>query len=165
MKTLILIRHAKSDWQDITLDDFDRPLNGRGKTDAPMMAERLLKRDIIPDIFVCSPARRAKKTATIFAETFGVEKNTISFEQDLYLAPPYVFSEVINRLNDDGNIVAIFSHNPGITDFANTLTNARIDNMPTCAIFAVEADIDSWSDFEAAPKRFLFCDYPKKTAG
>ncbi len=162
MKTLILVRHAKSDWQDITLDDFDRPLNARGKTDAPVMAERLRKRGIVPDLFISSPAKRARKTADIFAETYAVDKNDILFEKDLYLAPPYVFTEVIGRFKDEGNIAVIFSHNPGITDFANTLTNARIDDMPTCAIFAVEADTDSWAAFDTASKRFLFCDYPKK---
>jgi phosphohistidine phosphatase len=162
MKTLILVRHAKSDWQDVTLDDFDRPLNARGKTDAPVMAERLRKRGIVPDLFVSSPAKRARKTADIFAETYAVDKNDILYEKDLYLAPPYVFTEVIGRFKDEGNIAVIFSHNPGITDFANTLTNARIDDMPTCAIFAVEADTDSWAAFDTASKRFLFCDYPKK---
>jgi phosphohistidine phosphatase len=162
MKTLILVRHAKSDWQDITLDDFDRPLNARGKTDAPVMAERLRKRGIVPDLFISSPAKRARKTADIFAETYAVDKNDILYEKDLYLAPPYVFTEVIGRFKDEGNIAVIFSHNPGITDFANTLTNARIDDMPTCAIFAVEADTDSWAAFDTASKRFLFCDYPKK---
>lgn len=163
MKTLILVRHAKSDWQDITLDDFDRPLNARGKTDAPVMAERLRKRGMVPDLFISSPAKRARKTADIFAETYAVDKNDILFEKDLYLAPPYVFTEVIGRFKDEGNIAVIFSHNPGITDFANTLTNARIDDMPTCAIFAVEADTDSWAAFDTASKRFLFCDYPKKS--
>lgn len=162
MKTLILIRHAKSDWQDITLEDFDRPLNARGKADAPVMAERLRKRGIIPDIFVSSPAKRARKTADIFADAYAIDKNAILFEKDLYLAPPYVFTEVIGRLKDEANTAVIFSHNPGITDFANTLTNTRIDNMPTCAMFAVEADTDSWAAFDSAAKHFLFCDYPKK---
>ncbi|WP_028786070.1 SixA phosphatase family protein [Terrimonas ferruginea] len=162
MKTLILVRHAKSDWQDVTLEDFDRPLNARGKTDAPVMAERLRKRGIVPDLFISSPAKRARKTADIFAETYDVDKKDILFEKDLYLAPPYVFTEVIGRFKDEGNIAVIFSHNPGITDFANTLTNARIDDMPTCAIFAVEADTESWAAFDTAAKRFLFCDYPKK---
>ncbi|MDF2381396.1 histidine phosphatase family protein [Nostoc ellipsosporum NOK] len=161
MKTLVLVRHAKSDWQDVTLEDFDRPLNARGKTDAPVMAGRLRKRGIVPDLFISSPAKRARKTAGIFADAYERDKDTIIFEKDLYLAPPYVFTEVISRLQE-GDTALIFSHNPGITDFANTLTNARIDDMPTCAIFAVEADTDSWSAFDAAPKRFLFCDYPKK---
>ncbi|MBN8783543.1 MAG: phosphohistidine phosphatase [Sphingobacteriales bacterium SCN 48-20] len=162
MKTLILVRHAKSDWQDVTLEDFDRPLNARGKTDAPVMAERLRKRGIVPDLFISSPAKRARKTADIFAEIYDIDKKDILFEKDLYLAPPYVFTEVIGRFKDEVNIAVIFSHNPGITDFANILTNARIDDMPTCAIFAVEADIDSWAAFDTAAKRFLFCDYPKK---
>lgn len=161
MKQLILIRHAKSDWNDPSLSDFDRPLNARGKRDAPVMAQRLLDKKISIDLFVASPAKRAKKTAAIFAEAYGFDKKQVHFQDELYLAPETVFAAVVSKLDNNADAVAIFAHNPGITDFANSLTNARIDDMPTCCIFAIQADCKNWNDFAAAKKKFLFVDYPK----
>lgn len=160
MKTVLLVRHAKSSWDNTALKDFDRTLNDRGLRDAPIMAKRLLDKKVAIDGFISSPALRAITTCTIFAKTYGKENSIITYK-DLYNAPPLVFSKVIKAAGNNLNNVAIFAHNPGITDFANSLTNTRIDDMPTCAIFAVQADIDSWTAFEKADKTFLFFDYPK----
>lgn len=161
MKTLFIIRHAKSD-QSFFGNDFERPLNERGKSDAPMMANRLLDKKIKIDALVSSPAVRAKKTAALFAEILNIPKDEIIFISSLYQAPAAVFYDEIAVLPQNLNSVAIFSHNPGITYFVNSLnTKTRIDNMPTCGIFAVSADIASWSEFSKAPKEFLFFDYPK----
>lgn len=161
MKTLILVRHAKSDWGDPLLRDFDRPLNERGKKDAPKMAERLLERKMKIDAFISSPAKRAAKTATPIAEAFGKKKEKIRFEEKLYLAAADVFRKLVSELDDELDTVAIFSHNDGITDYANMLCSVRVDNIPTCGIYAVKADIKSWKDFNEAEKKFLFFDYPK----
>lgn len=161
MKKLLFIRHAKSSWNDITQKDFDRPLNDRGHKDAPVMAKRLLKQDITIDAFVSSPAVRALATAQYFAEAYEVKKKKIVEEHSLYLAEPEVFFNIISKLDDDDKTVAIFSHNPGITEFVNELGVARIDDMPTCAIFGVKADIKSWKDFKDAEKKFWFFDCPK----
>lgn len=161
MKHLILIRHAKSDWNAPSLNDFDRPLNERGKRDAPEMAKRLSDKKIRIDAFVSSPAKRAKKTAAIFAKEFKRDKDEIIFIEDLYAAPQAIFYEVIEKLDDDFNTVAIFSHNPGITEFANNLTEVRIDNIPTCGVFAVKFKGKHWKDFREAEKEFWFADYPK----
>ena len=161
MRQLLLIRHAKSDWGDFSLPDFDRPLNERGKRDAPLMANRLLDKKIAIDLFIASPAKRAAKTAKIFAETFERKKEEIIFKEELYLSGPDVFFKVIESIDNDKNSIAVFSHNNGITDFANLLADARIDNIPTCGIFAVKVDCISWSDFRKAKKEFLFFDYPK----
>jgi phosphohistidine phosphatase len=161
MKQLLLIRHAKSDWNSPSLGDFDRPLNERGKRDAPEMAQRLLKKKIKIDAFVSSPARRAKKTAFIFAKEYKRDKDEIILIEDLYTLPAGIFYEVISKLDDHFNTVAIFSHNPSITDFANQLTDARIDNIPTCGIFAVKLNAKKWSDFQSGDKEFWFADYPK----
>jgi phosphohistidine phosphatase len=163
MKTLLLIRHAKSSWDDITLSDFDRPLNERGKRDAPMMARRLTDKKIKIDSFVSSPAKRAKKTAVLFAKEFGVDESNIVFKTELYAAPKDVFYEVIEKLGNTSDHLAIFSHNPGITEFANSLTNVRADDMPTCSIFAIRCDAKKWSDFTSSKKEFWFFDYPKIT--
>ena len=161
MKTLILVRHAKSDWGNPGLDDFDRPLNERGKKDAPVMAQRLLDKKIKIDAFIASPAKRAAKTAKIFAETFKHKKEGIVFKEKLYLAEPSAFFSVIADADNDFKTVAVFSHNYGITDFANQLTDARIDNIPTCGVFAIKIYTDTWSDFREAKKEFWFFDYPK----
>ena len=161
MKTVLLVRHAKSDWGNPGLDDADRPLNDRGKRDAPIMAHRLLDKKIKIDAFVSSPARRAAKTARIFAEAYDRKKDKIIFRDELYLAEPAAFYEVIASIKDDNDTIAVFSHNNGLTDFANMLTDTRIDNIPTCGVFAVKADCDSWKQFMAAKKEFWFFDYPK----
>ena len=161
VKQLLLIRHAKSDWSTPSLSDFDRPLNERGKHDAPMMAKRLLDKKISIDAFVSSPAKRAKKTAGEFAKKYEHDRDSILFIEELYAAPEEIFYEVIAGLDDRFNTVAIFSHNPGITDFANGLTDARIDNIPTCGIFAIRLHADHWADFAKGKKEFWFADYPK----
>ena len=163
MKTLLLIRHAKSSWDDVTQSDFERPLNERGKTDAPKMGKRLRKKGVKIDAFISSPAKRAKKTAEYFIEEFGRDKDEIIFVQSLYDASVSAFSTAVKAIDDKFDTVAVFSHNPGITQFANELVSgADIDNMPTCSVFAVKADVDKWKDFSKAKKEFLFFDYPKK---
>jgi phosphohistidine phosphatase len=161
MKTLILVRHAKSSWDTAGLSDFDRPLNDRGKKDAPEMAARLKEKGLEIDGFVSSPAKRAKKTARYFAEAFDLKKDDVRLLDQLYLATPEAFRNAVSSLDNKCNAAAVFSHNPGITDFANGLTNVRIDDMPTCSLFAVSADVNNWKEFMAAEKKFLFFDYPK----
>lgn len=161
MKTLLLVRHAKSSWDDASLNDFERPLNDRGKKDAPMMADRLHERGIRVDAFVSSPAKRAKKTAEQFAKQYKKDEAELVLKTELYLAGEEIFYDVIEKLDDQCDCVAIFSHNPGITDFANSLSDARIDNIPTCGIFAVSVETKKWNKFRNAKKEFLFFDYPK----
>ena len=161
MKTVLVIRHAKSSWDNVLQKDFDRPLNERGLKDAPAMAKRLLQKDIPLDAFISSPALRALTTCTYFAKAYGKKEKEIITYPELYNAVPQAFSKVIKNTDDAFDNIALFAHNPGITDFANSLTNVRIDDMPTCGIFAVKADITHWKDFEKATKEFLFFDYPK----
>lgn len=165
MKTLILVRHAKSSWSDAAMPDGQRPLNERGKKDAPEMAQRLVARKIQIDLFLSSPAKRALKTAKIFADQMNKKKKAVQTDSQLYAASISDFTEVVSRIDDQHHSVALFSHNPGITDFANTLTTVRVDNMPTCALFAITAVVDSWNDFAGAEKQFLFFDYPKNPVG
>ena len=163
MKTLIVVRHAKSSWANIGEKDFDRPLNERGKTDAPLMAKKLLEANIKIDSFISSTAKRARKTAKAFIETYGGLKEEIILSDDLYNAPATTFYETVFTLKDEDQVVAIFAHNPGITDFVNTLCKTHIDEMPTCAVFAVQSPITSWKDFKEADKEFLFFKYPKES--
>ena len=164
MKQLLLIRHAKSSW-DITIPkDFDRELNDRGHRDAPEMAKRLIKKGIEIDAFISSTAVRAFTTAVYFAEAYekaGFKSLDVLGIPELYHAQPKAFIEVIGNIDDANETVAIFSHNPGITEFVNRLTIARIDDMPTCGIFAVKVESENWKDFVDAKKSFWFFDYPK----
>jgi phosphohistidine phosphatase len=163
MKTLLLVRHAKSSWDDFSLSDFERPLNERGKNDAPKMGKRLRKKNVKIDAFISSPAKRAKKTAQYFIKEFDGKEDDIIFISSLYDASVSDFNAAIKTIDDKYDNVAIFSHNPGITQFANELVSgANIDNMPTCSVFAVKANTDRWKDFSKTKKEFLFFDYPKK---
>jgi phosphohistidine phosphatase len=164
-KTLLLVRHAKSSWDVGSLNDFDRPLNERGKKDAPAMAKRLLQKKINIDAFVSSPAKRAKKTAELFCKEYGKDEEEIIFITKLYHASPEIFFEVIEELDNRFNTVAIFSHNMGITEFANQLVkDLQIDNMPTCGIFVVTINATKWAGFKNEKRDFLFFDYPKNDA-
>lgn len=161
MKTVVLVRHAKSSWDDFSIKDFDRPLNDRGKRDAPAMAQRLLHRKVVIDAFVSSPAKRARRTTEHFASAYDRDKKEIIFIDSLYLATPEMFYEVISKLSDEFQHVAIFSHNNGITDFANQLTDVKIDEIPTTGIFAIKVHANHWKDFREAAKDFWFFDSPK----
>jgi phosphohistidine phosphatase len=161
VKTLLVIRHAKAETA-FTLSDFERPLNDRGKKDAPAMAARVMAKKIAVDAFISSPAKRAKKTAELFSQVFQKNESAIIFNSALYHAPAEVFFDVIKEVGDQFETIAVFAHNPGITYFVNQLVNTvRIDNMPTCAVFAVQVHTAHWKDFAKAKKEFLFFDYPK----
>ncbi|MCS3797952.1 histidine phosphatase family protein [Niastella sp. OAS944] len=161
MKSVIIIRHAKSSWDNIGESDFDRPLNDRGKDDAPKMAKRLLERKVSIDAFISSSAKRARKTAALFIKEFDGDKEDIKLVPALYLAGPDAFYDAIAKAPASAKTIALFGHNPGITEFANDLTDVRVDDMPTCAMFAVKADIKDWSEFKDAEKQYWFFDYPK----
>lgn len=162
MKRLLIIRHAKSSWADPGQQDFDRPLNDRGHRDAPDMAHRLREAGVEIDAFISSTANRALTTATYFAKEYGVSQKQIHQHKELYHAMPSVFKEVIGKIDDDIKTAAVFSHNPGITAYVNQLDAATIDDMPTCAVFGVKADVKHWKDFASAKKEFWFFDYPKR---
>jgi phosphohistidine phosphatase len=162
MKRLVVIRHAKSDWSDPWKDDFDRPLNERGKRDAPVMAERLKKKGILPDLIISSPAKRAKKTALIFAEKLGYDPEKILWEKDLYECSTADVYRLIRELGKDAGTLFVFGHNPTWTYFVNELAGVRIDNIPTCGIAVTEISCD-WDALEAECGKLIDFDYPKKT--
>src|ERR1700709_74898 len=126
MKNIILIRHAKSSWDSPLFKDFDRPLNERGIHDAPIMAKRLLEHKVSVDAILSSTALRAKTTANHFAKTLSLSEKKIFLFDELYNAPAHTFYKVISQLDDSLDTVAIFAHNPGITDMANSLEVAKL---------------------------------------
>jgi len=164
LKQLLIIRHAKSSWDNFSQNDFDRPLNDRGHRDAPDMAKRLFEKKIAIDAFISSPAKRAFTTAQYFAGQYGTAEDNIIQIPGLYHAPAETFYDIISKTNDTFNTIAVFSHNPGITHFVNGLTSTEIDNMPTSGIFAVKAEISRWQDFKKCNKIFWFFSYPKLKA-
>lgn len=157
MKTLILIRHAKSDWPENT-DDFDRPLAEKGIHDAEKMANFLKNNHIQIDEFVSSPALRALSTCEIFNDVYHIKLKT---DQKLYNASEKNFELVTYSLDPDCDTIALFSHNNGISNFANSLTQ-QIITFPTCGVAGIEIDCDSWEKFEGADKKLLFFYEPKK---
>jgi len=165
MKKLFIIRHAKSSWDDPELDDFDRPLNKRGQKDAPRMGKRLKEKRITPDIMLSSPAERALATCIAIAKVLEFDKSKIKTDRKLYHASEDEILNIIRNLKDsprDSEEVAlIFGHNPGLTEFANTLLNQTIDNIPTCGIVAAELPVERWQDVTFGCGKMLFFDFPK----
>ncbi|MEI8109985.1 MAG: histidine phosphatase family protein [Chitinophagia bacterium] len=161
MKRLLVIRHAKTHPAQPGQKDFDRMLNERGLQDAANMAERLIQRGILIDALVSSPANRALETARIFANAYHLPESDIQQLDYLYHPEPGDMFKAVMKLPDEVQTAAIFSHNPGITDFVNLLSDIRIDHLPTCGIFAVAADINHWLELKAATRYFFFFDQPK----
>ena len=164
VKTLYIVRHAKSSWDDPGLDDFERPLNERGKRDAPRMGKRLKEREIYPDLMISSPARRAFSTAKRIAKILGYKKEGIKTEKKLYHAGEEQILSVIKTLSDKFEVVMVIGHNPGLTEFVNTFKDDEgqiIDNIPTCGIVAFEMKVDRWKDIGWANGKMIFFDFPK----
>ena len=162
MKTLYLVRHAKSSWKFPELDDFDRPLNKRGKRDAPMMGERLQQRGIVPDMIISSPAKRAKKIAQSIAQAVGVDPSAIQYDNAVYEASSETLLTIIGAVDDGASTLMLVGHNPELTVLANRLTTHYIDNVVTSGIVAIEFSVDRWSEVKDGEKgRFLWYDYPK----
>ena len=161
MKTFLLIRHAKSAWDDRSLPDFERTLTERGKSDARMMAERLEEKSIQIDSFVSSSAKRARKTAKIFMKKLEKDSKKLELLPSLYEPSVKDFYDAVETFDDKNKTVALFSHNPGITEFVNSLDCSPVDDMPTCSVYAVTVKTKHWKDFRVAEKELLFFDYPK----
>ena len=161
MKTLILVRHAKSSWKFPELDDFERPLNKRGKRDAPIMGKFLEQNKIMPDIIISSPAVRAKRTATRIAEAIGYSKKDVFFDEEVYEASTMGLLNITNKIDNKNKSAMLFGHNPSMTYFANMLTNSRIDNIPTCGIACVDLKIDTWMEISENCGTLRFFEYPK----
>jgi len=162
MKTLYLVRHAKSSWDNSELSDFDRPLNDRGMRDAPHMGKRLKEREVAPDLMLSSPARRAITTCKEIASIIGFEAARIKTDLRIYHADEEELITLLSELSDTQKIVMLFGHNPGLTHLANTLFNEHIMNIPTCGIVAGKLKIKSWSEINHGCGKLEFFDFPKK---
>ncbi len=146
MKKLYLVRHAKSSWDDPSLSDFERPLNRRGEKDAPLIAEALAKRHILPDLILCSPAKRAKETAQILAQGIGYTKR-IEYVSSLYESSDYNLMMIIRTLDPAYDRVMIVAHNPALTTVINRISSFSLHNLPTCGV--VELSLECWDQLGA----------------
>lgn len=165
MKTLIVVRHAKSSWDDPGLSDFNRPLNERGERDAPRMAKRFKEKDITLNAMVSSPAVRALTTCRMFADVLGFAEDRIQTSKDLYHAGDEMILNVVRRLKDQpaqDEAVMIFGHNPGLTEFVNNLVDGDIDNVPTTGVVCCKLNVERWKDVKWGCGEIEFFDWPKR---
>lgn len=160
MKKLFIIRHAKSSWKDLNLSDFDRPLNKRGKSNAPLMASRLKEKGVLPDIILSSPALRAKSTALKIAKKLNYTQK-ILFDQKLYDSDISALDSILKNLDKKANIVFIFGHNPELNMLAQHYVGFY-ENIPTCGIIEIEFNSKNWKNISRDNATFISFDYPKK---
>jgi phosphohistidine phosphatase len=162
MRTLTLIRHAKSSWKENSLKDFDRPLNKRGLQNAPMMGGILKKQGVKFDLVVTSPAVRALSTAKLIAQQLDYPEGNLRLEPGLYDADVQQLLTVIQGLPDSAVNVALVAHNPGLTGLCNYLSGESIDNLPTCAVAGIAFDLDTWVAVWRNSGRLIRYEYPRK---
>ena len=165
MKFLTLVRHAKSSGMDADLTDFERPLNKRGERNAPVMGRKLAAARPRPDLFVASPAKRALATARIFAAEAALPAPPLALEGDLYEADVPDFLRVIHGLDPAAQHVAIFAHNPALTEVANLLSDAEIPNVPPCGLVRIRLKVERWTDVTWHCGALEGIDLPEKERG
>jgi phosphohistidine phosphatase len=146
MKTLLVLRHAKSSWKDFTLADYQRPLNKRGKRDAPKVGHLLREDGLVPELILSSPAIRARTTAEIVAEESGYE-GEIEYFPDFYPGDPQSYIEALNHLSDEYRYVMVVGHNPGLEELLETLTGDWL-SLPTAALAQILFSIKSWRELD-----------------
>lgn len=165
-RTLVMIRHAKSSWANPLQSDFERPLNDRGKKEAPEMGMKLHEHNIIPDLIISSSAKRTRQTAKRIAKEVGYNVEDIKWEEKLYHCISSVFEEVLSEVKDKVETVFVVAHNPGITDFVNQISpEFNIDNMPTCGIVCVHFEAEEWSSYVSAKHKVFLFEHPDKDHG
>jgi len=146
MKTLLILRHAKSSWKHPGLADHDRPLNKRGQESAPRMGQLLYEEDLVPEVILCSTARRAVDTANLLAEACGFDGETIR-SHTLYPGWPDDYLNLLRSLTDEIEIAMVIGHNPGLEALLELLTDES-EHLPTAAIALIRLPISRWSDLK-----------------
>jgi phosphohistidine phosphatase len=164
MKTLYIVRHAKSSWESAAMTDFERPLNDRGLKSAPHMAKLLKEKKVHPDLIIASPARRALETAEIFSETLGYPEEKILTQIEIYHGGINNMQKIVHAIPESCEVAMIVGHNPTLTDFTNFLTGEgnHIDGFVTCGVARIDLDLDSWKKVKGGSGRLAFYEFPKK---
>ena len=146
MKTLLLMRHAKSSWKDMSLSDHDRPLKKRGREAAPLMGELLSNLDLVPEIILCSTARRARQTVEYLLHSLPFE-GEVMYTRDLYHSGPRTYLKELRQLGDLFSIAMIVGHNPGM-EYAVEEFSGEWERMPTAAIARIDFNVGRWDELE-----------------
>jgi phosphohistidine phosphatase len=164
MKTLYIVRHAKSGWENGITNDFDRTLSDRGLRTAPLMANVLKEKKILPDLILTSPARRALTTAKLFAAILGYPENLIGENMELYDAHAGTIFDTVRRIPDEFRSVMIFGHNPSLLEFASLFGGKKIESLVPCGIIRIDLDIGSWKECSCQSGRNVWYEMPEKHA-
>jgi phosphohistidine phosphatase len=162
MKHLFLVRHAKSDWGNLVLSDFERPLNERGNRDKIIMGKRLKEKSIKLDSFISSSAIRTTQTSMALANEMNFPAQKIHFSEEIYHASPSVMLSFINKTEDENNHLMLVGHNPGISMLCDYLCNYSID-FPTLGVAKISFETDRWLEVSAQMGTLEWFDFPKKT--
>lgn len=173
MKTLLLLRHAKSDWSNPALGDFDRPLNKRGQKAAPMMGKEIRRRGLVPQLVYCSEARRAQETWEAVSNVITEDPAQIEVKilRGLYLASPAQIMAQLRRAPKDADCVMLIAHNPGMENFAHRLAgegskatalNRLVENFPTAALAVFECPIETWQELDWQQAQLTHCLWPRE---
>jgi len=161
MKILYLMRHAKSSWSYDELNDHQRPLNDRGRDDAPLMGQALAERNIKVDLLLTSSAVRAQSTAVLVAREISYPHDQIVVDESIYRAEVKDLLRVVRDCPDTAASVLLVGHNNTITDFANLLSPNPINEMSTGAVVCLHFRVESWAEIDRANAEFYFYDTPK----
>lgn len=161
MKTLFIVRHAKSSWDSPYLSDFERPLNKRGEKNLPDMAKRFEDTGYSVDLIVTSPAVRALTTAKGFASQLNFTADKLLEEESFYHASAQSIKQRLSRIENEHDSVMIFGHNPGLTSLINSLSNFNLYNLPTCAVCGIQFEFDFWESILHTKGEKFYYDYPK----
>ena len=160
MKKLIIIRHSKSSWKDLSLGDFHRPLNKRGKTDGPIMANFLSSKINKICFLHSSSSVRTFETSKFFIDR--IKFNKIKYDDSLYHSSSFSILNLIRNYSDNFSSVAIIAHNPGLTNLINELTNIYIDNLPTTGIAEIDFNCLKWNDISLKNSNLIEIKFPKQ---
>lgn len=162
MKTLYLLRHAKSNWKEPGLQDFDRPLNERGREAAPLVGRLIRKRKLRVDLLLSSPAARARQTADLVKESAGLSADLLNDER-IYEADAVALLEVVTQAAESADTLMLVGHNPGMEELLTLLTGEE-QHMPTAALACVALDVDQWGKARAGTGRLEWLVRPKELA-
>jgi len=160
MKTLVLVRHAKSSWDRPGLDDHERPLNERGLRDAPKMGRRLAERGLAPDVVLSSTAVRALTTAELLAEAIGVDRERIIADERLYATSATGLLDIIAGLDAAVDTAMVVGHNPEMTSLVQRFTD-EIGDLPTCAVVEFRFEADAWDELDEGLVRDVHLETPR----
>lgn len=162
MKTLYLLRHAKSSWKETGLQDFDRPLNGRGRETAPVIGRFIRKRKLRVDLLLSSPAARARQTAALVKESSGINAELL-YDERIYEADAARLLEVVSQVAESADAIVLVGHNPGMEELLTFLTGEE-RHMPTAALACVALDVEKWGKARAREGRLEWLVRPKELA-